>query len=147
MNSNDIMSGGKVYAFFFGFKLIMLGWLGVVSTELYYGHEYDWLMRTGLLLFLIVLGFIGDAYAIPIEKTPNGIKFHHLWRVSVLANEDIRKISIKSYARNPMERIKGEGILIAVGKRWWNLHIAYVDTKNDLEEYYFTNGFIDTKTL
>jgi len=25
MNSNDIMSGGKVYAFFFGFKLNLLG--------------------------------------------------------------------------------------------------------------------------
>jgi hypothetical protein len=93
---------------------------------------YWYLFAIGACFFV----FLADAVAMPIAHLDGGIRFHHLWRTSVLYFSDVYVFDIGSGWQYKFQRKDGEKLMFATGRKFWMLYIVYCNKKNDLAEKY-----------
>lgn len=128
-------SGYSISSFYTdkGGKLLCASIAGVFAyMEKGIDNPYWCLFALGACFFV----FLADAVAMPIASLDGGIKFHHLWRSSVLYFSDVYVLNIGSGWQYKFQKKDGEEIMIATGRRFWMLYIVYCNKKNNLAKIY-----------
>lgn len=87
-------------------------------------------------LFLLIsaaLFYLSDIIVLPVAKVDGGIKFHHLWRTSIVKNDDIRFIHSEPYSMWEFLSKNGETGITLIGKHYWNIYFLDVIRKTNLK--------------
>jgi len=111
----------------------------VLTIHLSVGLDWNvsWYFMVAIALYVIFI----DAMALPIEHVNDGIKFHHLWRISTLNNNSILFISSDPGSIFQFRKEKEVGIFVI--KKPCLLYFFACDQENNLEQYYYDLGLIE----
>lgn len=114
------------------FSILFLDNAHSAYTRFSDGDRYGFI---SLVISIVVL-FIADLVALPVEHVKDGIKYHHFWRTSVLKFSDIKWSDMGSGLSFEWMGHKDDLCFIGIGKHYWQVYFACFDTKNGLVKIY-----------